>query len=357
MISKEVSEKVLTISPYHNKRKGGIVFVVDTLSTHYEVFNFISSSNIGNIFTKIGYFINSVLKLFYYIFFRKVKIVHIHGASYQSFFRKKVYIDICSFFKVKIVYHIHGGEFHLFYEKLKEQKKSYKIEKTLDKVDTVITLSNSWKLFYDKITNPNKVIVLNNIVLPPPIKIKNSNQTHASINLLFLGDIRESKGIFDLLDVIAYHKNELTGKFCLYIAGRGEIKRLNDFINNEKLDELIKYEGWIVGKEKEELLSKSDILVLPSYNEGLPISILEAMSHGLAIIATNVGGIPEIVSTAGNGFLVSPGDKELLWKAIDHFLSNREEIDRMGQNGKKVIKNYYPESVIPELNQIYKNLL
>ena len=128
--------------------------------------------------------------------------------------------------------------------------------------------------------------------------------------LLFLGLLGKNKGIYDLLECIRDHKVEFQGKLKLYIGGNGEIEHVKQLIKEYGIADIVIFEGWVSGDKKIELLNKSDAYILPSYKEGLPISILEAMSYGMPIISTPVGGIPEIVSNGENGYLVEPGNKE-----------------------------------------------
>src|SRR5690606_40232854 len=111
---------------------------------------------------------------------------------------------------------------------------------------------------------------------------------------------------------------------------------------------------WIDGTQKDELLTICDILVLPSYSEGLPMSILEAMSYGKTIISTSVGGIPEIVKEGENGFLVTPGDKRSLSEVLNKILGDRNLLDIMGNNSQNRIQPYLIYHVFEQLKSIYQ---
>ena len=96
---------------------------------------------------------------------------------------------------------------------------------------------------------------------------------------------------------------------------------------------------------------------MPSYIEGLPISILEAMSYGKPIISTNVGAIHEIVKNNENGFLISPGNLEQIEKSIKHFIENPQDIEKFGKVSAKMAEKYLPDSVILQLESIYNEIL
>src|SRR5690606_121092 len=136
----------------------------------------------------------------------------------------------------------------------------------------------------------------------------------------------------------------------------GEVESLRNYIENENLSDIVEYVGWVDGQKKNDLLLQCNVLILPSYNEGLPISILEAMSYGKAIIATTVGGIPEIVSDNENGFLFTPGDKETLAFLIKKFTTDPELIKRLGDVSLKKVQPYLIDNVIKQLEVIYKSI-
>jgi len=91
-----------------------------------------------------------------------------------------------------------------------------------------------------------------------------------------------------------------------------------------------------------------DIFVLPSLREGLPLAILEAMACGKPVIATNVGGIPEVLKDGENGILVSPKDPEALYRAMNELLDNRKKREKMGRKGKRVCDESFRAKIMVE---------
>jgi len=171
-----------------------------------------------------------------------------------------------------------------------------------------------------------------------------------------LGKVGEGKGIFDLIETVYKNQNFFTEKIEIMIGGDGEIDRLKQEIKEYRLEETIKYIGWVSGTKKDKLLANADVYLLPSYNEGLPISILEAMSYKKPIISTDVGGISTIVKNGFNGFLIEAGDKEALFAKMKYFIENREKIDEYGFNSFQLSKDFLPEKVIKNLHIIYNKV-
>ena len=160
-----------------------------------------------------------------------------------------------------------------------------------------------------------------------------------------------------MIDIIQKNKSELAGKAIFRVGGNGETEKLQQRIKEYGLDNIVKFEGWVSGEKKQGLLRNTDVYILPSYNEGLPISILEAMSYSKPILSTTVGGIPEIVD-AGNGILIEAGNKEQLWQSIQSFIHfTDEELTAMGTNSLKKAKPHFPESVFKKLNILYEQLV
>jgi glycosyltransferase involved in cell wall biosynthesis len=352
-IRKEISDKVVTITASPKEYKGGIATVVNRLSYYYESFNYITSTHSRNLFVMLCNFGCCVFILLYYILVKRIKIAHIHGAAYGSFMRKMILINICHYLNVKTIYHIHGSEFHLFYEKY---NKGDIIKNTINKADLLITLSNSWKNYFSLITDERKIFILNNMINNVNLN-KNYSKNRSILKLLFLGRIGNRKGIFDLLEAIRDRQDYLHDKIILYVGGDGETERLLELIERYEIQRFVQFEGWISGERKKALLANCDIYILPSYNEGLPLSILEAMSYGMPIISTTVGGIPEVVANNESGFLIEPGDKQKMFECIVYFIEHPEEIERMGRKSLENAKRFYPENVIPQLNSIYEQLL
>jgi len=355
-IASNISNRILILGPDYVNHRGGIGAVIDVYSKHFDKFKFLATFKNGFLFIKISFFFLSVFKLIYILSFnRKIKIIHIHGASRGSFVRKFICFLIAKYlFRKIIIYHIHGAEYHLFYEESSPIVKKA-IRMFINNSNTIVCLSEVWKSFFTLNFNVKKIVIVPNIIDYP--SVYNVNKESSVLELLFLGQIGNRKGIFDLLIVISTNKKKYTGKIKLESEGNGELERLMEIIKKEQLEGIVEFIGWVTKEEKINFLQDADVYILPSYNEGLPISILEAMSYGKAIISTNVGGISEIVIPGKNGVLVKPGNLNEIENAINFFLDNPQKIISYGIESKQLVKKYLPNSVIFELSHIYQSLL
>lgn len=359
LITTLISKKVVTIGSQYINHRGGIGSVIETYSKYFTVFNYVCTYGTSeNKIIIIFKFLKSIFDLaIMLITNREIRIVHIHGAAKGSFFRKQIIFILSKYiFRKKVIFHCHGSEMEKFYF-----SSPHIVQKMMvyffNNVDLIICLSNSWALFFKQNFIPKKIAVLENIVEEVIAQSTLEHRTDKIINFLFMGAIGDRKGIFDLLEVISQNKQEFFGKMNLVIGGNGEVKRLSEFIETNELSEIVIYKGWVTGELKTKLFLETDVYILPSYNEGLPISILEAMTYGLPVISTNVGGIPEIISHGINGCLNNPGDKEAIYSALKLFIDAPSLCQEYGIKATEMVEPYYAANVIPKLESIYKKLL
>lgn len=350
---KVYSGQVLSIGCEFSPPKGGVAQVLYNYSQFiFDPFNIIVDSKSGSTTLKLLVFIKACVILVFRLLSNKYKIVHIHTSSYNSFKRSSYFLAISKFFHKKVVLHIHGGGFVDFYKTNPKW-----ITKVLDKADCIITLSMKWKQYFETITSIPTVAIVENLI-PPVDEIQKDSCNDNKVHLLFLGLITEEKGIFDLLKLVSEKKSFFyENNAVFHIAGNGEVDRLLELIDSYNLGEIVKFEGWVAGEHKINLLKKMDAFILPSYAEGLPLSILEAMSFSLPIIATNVGGIPEIVENNINGYLISPKNNSQLFEAISKIVAQPELREQMGKSSYRRATSYFPNTVAVKLSEIYKNLL
>lgn len=343
------TKNILTIGIDYRVVRGGVAAVENVYSTFYQPFNHVTTTVTNGQVKKLLVLCKAILQFLYWMLFHpEIKIVHVQGSVGASFWRKAIFIYIAKFFHKKVVWHMHAGRFAVFY-----QQHRYAVRKVVNKSDVIIALSEYWKEYFKNEFPTKRVEIIKNVISAPRVH----KQQTGYFTLLFLGLLGKNKGIYDLLECIRDHKVEFQGKLKLYIGGNGEIEYVKQLIKEYGIADITIFEGWVSGDKKIELLNKSDAYILPSYKEGLPISILEAMSYGMPIISTPVGGIPEIVSNGENGYLVEPGNKEDIYKAIISLLNDSDLRNRMGSVSLSRVGEHLPEYVEKQLETLYDSLL
>ena len=347
--------KILYISPSLHV-KGGISSAIKNylrsdLVKHHHIY-LVASHVDGRKWLKLLRAIIGLLETLYYLSFKSLDIIHVHCGNIISFKRKYFYIKLVKCFNRKIIFHHHGGSLIEQYE-MTSEKWRYRISHTLENVNAVICLSENWKKSLLKLAPASNIkVITNGINLPEPFK-KNSS---IFIRLTFLGHIVEKKGIFDLLKVV---KELINNGFYvkLMIGGIGDIRRLNVELNQLSISDNVKFIGWISDKDRDALLRQTDIFVLPSYAEAMPMSILEAMAYAVPVVSTFVGGIPELVLDGKTGFLVRPGDLDDMYRKITNLIEDGDLREKMGWKGRELIRtNHDIQQITQKLNAIYNAL-
>lgn len=345
----EIFSKVLTIGP-SMKTLGGMASVLKIYKDYIPGFRHIATNSPHGTLVGLLSMLHTMVRLPIERL-RGRKILHVHAASGKSFIRKSILMAEARLFGYKVIFHSHSGIVLRFYGNFGIKR----VRRILSMASSVVALSQSWVDYYRSTFGFNNVELLYNpITLPNSIEQPRSDEP---LRLIFLGIINDLKGIFDLIEVMAENKDRWRGRVHLTVGGAGENDRLIQRIQTLGISDIVDFIGWTVGEDKEDAFANAHVLLLPSYTEGLPMSILEGMIRRKPIIATPVGGIPEVVTSDVNGFLIAPGDKKALATAIDCYLLNPELIKRHGQVSAERSVTFRPDTIIPRLAEIYRGIL
>lgn len=336
---------------------GGIVSVVKNYLTYdnWEQYNitYVPTHIEGSSKDKTLYFSKSLVKIIQKLVFDDICLVHLHTAERGSFFRKALIVKIAKLFRKKVVLHHHAAEFDSFFNDLSKIKRKFVIN-TLESSNVNIVLSEDLiPMIRDKTTSAN-IQVLNNSVST----YLNYQYTNKDNNILFLGRLGKRKGIYDLLEVIRELDDVLDTKIKFYLCGDGEIDKVKAIIDKYRIKHRINHVGWIDGLEKDRIFSSTLINILPSYNEGLPMTILETMSLGIPNISTNIASIPKVIENGYNGFIIEPGDKNKLAEKILELVNDGVKRSEFSHRSYKMIKEEFSmESGMKRLKNIYDELI
>ncbi len=302
----------------------------------------------------ILYFTISIIRTVGWCLSGRKLLFHVHTASKGSWFRKSILAGIVRFFGKPFLLHMHGGGFERFMFS-GSTRKTERIVRCLREADRVIALSDRWHTFYAKwvdldriITLPNPTKIAGNVLMP-------GNDVEAPIKFLYMGKVSEEKGTYDLVRAAS---RLCRSRFVIDIYGNGELAGISRFVDDADLADSVHVHGWVPFHRASALYGLSDILVLPSYAEGLPMTVLEAMGQGRPVIATRVGGIPDAVVDGTTGFLIEAGDIDALAAAMSRFIDNPELVGIMGERAHDRAKEFFDIQVIgKQLMGIYLDVL
>ncbi|MEL6438384.1 MAG: glycosyltransferase family 4 protein [Cyanobacteria bacterium J06621_8] len=286
----------------------------------------------------------------------QVDLVHLHVSERGSVLRNSILALIAFTFSKPVIMHTHGSEFHIFYDNL-----PWIVQKLINKIwqscSYIIALSKSWRNTYIEkcALDSEQVLVKYNPVAVPKDQV--SRIKSDKITFVFLGKITQRKGIFDLLIAIARLPSDLQRKAEFIIAGSGETEKAIAMAKELQIDSLVSFPGWITSKERDRLLERADVFLLPSYNEGLPMALLEAMSWQLPVITTSVGGIPEIIVDNVTGLLMEPGDIEHLTSSIQNLVNCESLRLKLGNAAYQKALPLDVDNYVRELSDLYSSIL
>lgn len=355
MESKINSPKILMVGPGRDVM-GGISTVVNSyyaLGLEKKVkFRYIPSMEDGNKIKKMIVAFNAYIEFLLCI--REYDILHVHMAAQASFTRKSLFIKKAKKVGKKIIIHQHSADFDDFYFKQSDEKKQKQIKEIFAMADIVIVLSEEWARFFgDNICDSKKIIILyNGVIVPNYLK-----EDYTDRNVLFLGRLGERKGSYDLLKAIPAVLKEVPDAH-FYLGGDGDIDRSQKIIDENDLGAYVELLGWVRNTEKESYLKKCSTFILPSYHEGMPMSVLEAMSYGLATISTNVGGIPQIIENRANGVRIEAGNIVAIKDSLVEMLSDSALRSKYGKAAYQTIrKKFNAECNIDRMVEIYRHLI
>ncbi|WP_075591516.1 glycosyltransferase family 4 protein [Labilibacter marinus] len=358
--------KVLLIGPMPNPITGVSLankVVVDYLSTFHENvrIDFINTNfNIVEEKEKIGRL--SLKKgLFYFRLYKYVGRIRKYDKIYittgQTFFgvlKYFIFFLIAKFYSKELIVHIHGNHVWKEYTELLGLKRKI-FFKTLSMADKGIVLSESLRKNLSPFIPNDKIFVLNNFVEDYLIS-ESIRKENNKLNIVFLSNLMREKGILDLLETLILLKSEGVA-FKAKIAG-GIDESMQDVLEDYfiKLKGYVEYQNVIVGNEKKSLLNWGNVFVLPTkFDEGQPISILEAMSTGNIILTTKKGGIIDIFEEGVNGFYIKENSPKSILSAllkINHNIKNYEYISV--HNFKEAKKKYRVQNFIDNLHNIFR---
>jgi len=152
-------------------------------------------------------------------------------------------------------------------------------------------------------------------------------------------------------------KDKMGDQYKFLLAGNGDIDKVKKIIKDKNLEDFVIVPGWISDDEEiEKIYRQTAIYLLPSYNEGMPMSILEAMSFGIPVISTNVGAIPKVVEKE-NGYIIEPGDLDALENKILSIIEHELEYAYFKNNNIKKINELYDiRKSIDKIVSIYRDV-
>jgi glycosyltransferase involved in cell wall biosynthesis len=259
--------------------------------------------------------------------------VHVNMAERLSLFRKSVVVIACRALGLPVVLHLHAAQLHHFYAGLPRPLKAL-TRWVFSLPDSCVVLGHQSRRFVVETlgVDPNRVNILINGV-PEPTQPRRKSWPQAHKRVLFVGNLSERKGVSDLLEALALAQPD-PARVKVRFAGGGDVAGYTAKAAQLGLADVVRFEGWCDQDKVAQLMARADLLVLPSYDEGLPLVILEALANGVAVVCTPVGEIPSVLRDGVTARFVKPGDRQDIADALMQVLGDadlREALERQGR--------------------------
>lgn len=279
-------------------------------------------------------------------------VFHLNQSSRTSTWRKLVLTYALRLRKRTYVLHIHGGKFDTFLDGL-HPLAGRLVSDMLTNAAGVIVLGEYWKNYISEAAHvPRESFYVLPNAVPGPDSVPEDRETPV---VLFSGQLTRRKGVVELLQAWAKIPQNLRSH--LVLAGDlndpdGDISRLLEVTPD------IETTGWIGPDEIAERLAQASVLVLPSYGENLPMSLLDGMAWGLAPVVTDVGAVGEVIQDGKNGWIVPTGDPETLAHVLETLLLDPERRMMLGRAARRRwAENYRIDKYREQLDRVYADVL
>ena len=331
---------VLLATPYGQDGMGGIDrlndAIVDGIARRPELgvrCRRLVTRGKGSLWAAQGIFPAALLQLAYAAARGDVDLLHIHLSVRGSSYRKAVLAKLARMLGVPYVVHLHGTDYKEFWQQTNPYLRA-ELARMFGGSAAILVLGAYWAKVVAELqpSTISKIVVLPNATasagMRPPRETAGSG-----VRITFLGQLGQRKGSADLLAALV-SLSQLPG-WTATLAGDGPVAETRKQVESAGLSARVHVPGWISTAQRAALLNQTDMLVLPSYAENLPMVVLEAFAHGVPVISTPVGAIPEVVLPERNGLLVEPGDVTTLAAAIRRLLETPDLRMRMGEAARQ----------------------
>jgi glycosyltransferase involved in cell wall biosynthesis len=300
---------------------------------------------------RLGVYGLALLRLTWWSLGGRGRIVHIHGTVRGSMYRKAVCVLLARALRRRVVFHVHSGpgDVATFRGGLGAASVAF-FGRAFRAADVVVAVSSASARALEEAFGASGIVVVPNAA--PPVEPE-ADRREPPAQALFLGGFANPvKGGEVLLEALTS-----PGASCVRVvlAGPGELPPAGRRL--VEAGEGIEWRGWLAPAERDALLAEAGIFVLPSTSEGLPMALLEAISRGMAVVATGVGGVPDVVEDGESALVVPPGDPEALANALGRLAADPELRTRLGRAARARAAELGPDRLAERIDVLYRSLL
>jgi glycosyltransferase involved in cell wall biosynthesis len=323
------------------------------LGRDYEL-EFVATHTGTGVVRRLTVFAAALARIAVWCLRRRGRIVHVHSTVRGSMYRKAACVLLARGLGCRVVFHIHSGpgDVATFRAGLGPLSRAY-LRLAYRHSDAVLAVSGASAEALQAAFGAEGIVVVPNAV--PAVAASPGGGSEGPPLAVYLGGFANPvKGGEVLLEAL---RDPAIGDLRFVLAGPGEPPpdRLGEPAIESPAE--VGWRGWLEEEEKAALLREADAFVLASTSEGLPMALLEAMSYGLAIVATAVGGITEVVEDGVQALVVPPADPGALAAALARLGREPELIERLGAAALARAADFAPDAVAGRIEEVYRTLL
>lgn len=277
--------------------------------------------------------------------------VHVHAVAGRAFWREALFMALAAAAHCPFILHLHGAGFERFYEDAGAPGR-HALRFFLEHAACVVVPCESLRTWMRGVARQAQVACV-----PSPVAAFEAPAAARQPNLvLFLGSLDAARGVFDVLEAVSALRPAVPD-VRLLCAGDGDRAAVARRAEALGIADAVKFTGWVGPSGKRALLESAAVFALPSYDEALPTSLLEAMAAGLPVVASPVGGIPEVLTDGVNGFLCAPGDVSTLQRLLRKLLVEPNLGARIGAAARESVRlRHAPERSLARLEELYSGI-
>jgi glycosyltransferase involved in cell wall biosynthesis len=275
-------------------------------------------------------------------------VLHVHSSPQAGFWRDCLFMAPAFAAGCPVILQLHGGGFQGFHDESSMPLRSV-LRYFLERAACVMVPAQSVRSWVRSLARNAHAVCI-----PNPVSVHASAAEANRPNLiLFLGRLEQRKGVFDLLQAVSRLRAAIPD-VRLVCAGEGDRNAVARHAARLGIADAVHFTGWVGPSGKRALLENAAVFALPSYAEGLPMSLLEAMAAGVPVIASPVGGIPEVLVDGVSGCLVPPGDVATLERTLRKLLLDRKLAAKLAVSGRESVQRRFgAERAIRQLEDVY----
>lgn len=358
-------KNILFVGSFNSNTKdgssGGQLFACTSLieSDLKDRYNFITIDTTAEtvpappIYKRIPKVLSRLIKFLYAVMFKNIDSVLIFSSAKFSFLEKGTMVIIARTMSKRVVFAPRSGLIMGDYEKSRFMGRF--IPFVIRSSTYLLCQGTRWKLFYQKISNEpdEKFIIVNNWIDVVPYLQTRSPKSNNPLKIIYLGWLEEYKGIKDFLAALKI-LSEKGFIFECDIYGNGSLyDYANSFISINGLNDIVSLKGWADKQIKMKSFKSADVYILPSHYEGFPNALLEAMASELAVVATKIVSIDDILTHRKNGLIAECNNPESLAYQIEVLLTDTDLRSKVALNARKtVLEKFTIQTAVEKFEKI-----